>query len=59
MRHSPVLTVDAAGLPDEARRAVERTVDDAASTGKLDLFQLPDDVRQQVLFALDSIARGR
>ena len=59
MRHSPVLTVDAAELPDEARRAVERTVGDAASTGTLDLSQLPEDVRQQVLFALDSIARGR
>jgi excisionase family DNA binding protein len=59
MRNPPMLTVDAARLPDEARERVERSVEAAQTSGTLDLSMLPDDVREQILFALDSIARGQ
>lgn len=59
MRNSPVLTVDAATLPEDERERIHSSVEDAKASGNLDLSILPDAVRAQVLFALDSVARGQ
>lgn len=58
MRNSPVITVDPTELPDDARTQLDAAVDEAKTSGKLDLSALPDDVRAQLLFALDAFARG-
>lgn len=58
MRNSPVVTVDPAGLPAGERDRIDAALDDAKDSGKLDLSSLPDDVRDQLLFALHAIARG-
>lgn len=58
MRNSPVLTVDPTELPAEERGRLDAAVDEAKQSGKLDLSSLPDDVRAQLLFALEAINRG-
>jgi len=58
MRNSPVVTVDPTELADDARRRLDAAVDEAKNSGKLDLSALPDDVRAQLFFALDAVARG-
>jgi len=58
MRNSPVVTVDPMELPREERECVGVVVDQAKVSGKIDLASLPADVRAQLLFALESIARG-
>lgn len=58
MRNSPVVTVDPTELADDARDRLDAAVDEAKSSGKLDLSALPDDLRAQLLFALDAVARG-
>lgn len=58
MRNSPVITVDPAELPVDALGRLDAAVDEAKTSGKLDLSALPDDVRAQLLFALDAVARG-
>ncbi len=58
MRNSPVVTVDPADLPAGERDRIDAALDDAKDSGKLDLSSLPDDVRGQLLFALNAIARG-
>lgn len=59
MRTSPVLTVDASGMPADARDRVQDSADSARQSGTLDLAALPDDVRAQIFFALESIAKGQ
>lgn len=59
MRNSPVLTVDASEMPVDTRKCVQDSVENARQSGKLDLTALPEGVREQILFALDSIAKGR
>jgi excisionase family DNA binding protein len=58
MRSSPVVTVDPTELPDGACDRLDAAVDEAKDSGKLDLTALPDDVRAQLLFALDALDRG-
>lgn len=58
MRNSPVITVDPTELPEGALGLIDAAVDEAKASGKLDLSALPDDVRAQLLFALDAVARG-
>ena len=59
MRNSPIATVDPAALLDTERARVAALVDDAKVSGTLDLSELPDDVRAQLFFALDAVARGK
>ncbi len=58
MRNSPVVTVDPTDLPADERDRLDAALDDAKHSGKLDLSSLPDDVRAQLFFALDAVARG-
>jgi len=59
MRNSPIATVDPADLLDTDRERVAALLDDAKVNGTLDLSALPDDVRTQLFFALDAVARGK
>lgn len=52
------MAVDATELPSDERDRVGAAADDAKHNGTLDLTSLPDDVRAQLLFALDAVARG-
>lgn len=58
MRNSPVVTVDPTDLPVDERDRLDAVLDEAQQSGKLDLSTLPDDVRAQLLFALNAFARG-
>lgn len=58
MRNSPVVITDPAHLPVDERERLDAVVGDAKHSGKLDLSSLPEDVRAQLLFALDALARG-
>lgn len=59
MRNSPIATVDPADLLDTDRARVAALLDDAKASGRLDLAALPEEVRSQLLFALDAVARGK
>ena len=59
MRNSPVATVDPDDLVDTDRTAVGAALDVAKSSGVLDVAALPGDVRAQLFFALDAVARGK
>ena len=59
MRNSPVVTVDPTTMSAEVRRHVEAVARDATDHNTIDLTSLPVEVREQLLFALASIARGK
>lgn len=59
MRNSPVVTVDPNEISAPERGRVAEAVARAKEAGVLDLAALPESVRAQVLFALDSLAHGR
>jgi excisionase family DNA binding protein len=59
MRNSPIATVDPADLLDAERAHVASSLDEAKASGTLDMSALPDDVRAQLFFALDAVARGK
>ncbi len=58
MRTSPVNVVDPADLAEDDRDRLREAVDDATSTGNVDLDALPEAVRAQILFAIDAYSRG-
>lgn len=59
MRNSPVVTVDPNEISAPERGRVAEAAARAKEAGVLDLAALPESVRAQVLFALDSLAHGR
>lgn len=59
MRNSPVATVDPEDLIDTERAVVGAALDAAQTSGVLDVAALPSDVRAQLFFALDAVARGK
>jgi len=58
MRTSPVNVVDPADLAADERERLQHAADDATTSGKIDLDSLPPAVREQLLFAIDTYARG-
>lgn len=58
MRNPPIFAVDPTGfLPDELDN-LDSALSEARSIGKFDLSSLPSSVREQLIFALDSLVRG-
>lgn len=58
MRNPPIFAVDPTEfLPDELDN-LDCALSDARNSGKFDLSSLPSNVREQLIFALDSLARG-
>ena len=58
MRNSPVVTVDPTEISAPERERVAEAAARAKEAAVLDLAALPESVRAQVLFALDSLAHG-
>ncbi len=58
MRNSPLNVVDPASLPADDLSLLNRIAEDAADNGTLDLSALPDPVRDQLMFALYTLAHG-
>lgn len=58
MRNSPVVTVDPTEISAPERERVAEAAARAKEAAVLDLAALPEAVRAQVLFALDSLAHG-
>ncbi len=59
MRNPPIATVDPADLLDTEREHVAAVLDDPKSSGTLAIASLPDGVRMQLFFVLDSVACGK
>ena len=59
MRNSPVVTVDPTEISAPERELVAEAAARAKEAAVLDLAALPESVRAQVHFALDSLAHGR
>lgn len=59
MRNSPVVTVDPTEISAPERELVAKAAARAKEADVLDLAALPESVRAQVLFALESLAHGR
>lgn len=58
MRTSPVNVVTPADLGDDEREQLRHVIEDATTTGTIDLASLPEPVREQLLFAIDTYSRG-
>lgn len=59
MRTSPVLTVDPSNLLGADIQRVREAVDVVKHENKLDVANLPDAVREQLVVALEAIAHGQ
>lgn len=59
MRNSPVITVDPAHLQDGELTRLDAVAAEARESGIIALSALPQDLREQLLFALESVARGK
>lgn len=59
MRNSPVVTVDPTLLPSDELGRIDAVLGEAKLSGTLALTSLPDDVRDQLFFALDAVVQGK
>lgn len=58
MRNAPVTFVDPTTMPTQDRQRIEEAAQDVARTSKLDLEELPEELRDQITSTLQALAQG-
>lgn len=59
VRISPISTIEPTKIADDERACIAASLEAARTSGNLDLTVLPDEVRSQLFFTLDAVARGQ